>query len=103
MRAITAEDPKVGFVRNDIIPKNVFGEPILTPSGYLPKMEKRGRHAHHIDMDRSNNALGNIILLSSETHHELHKDLHRCLRQCIKKGIISFNRNTLTYEIQESP
>jgi hypothetical protein len=56
---------------------------------------------HHIDMDKSNNNLSNLIVVLKPEHHQLHGNLEQLASSLIKRGIITFDRNTESYVIKE--
>lgn len=63
--------------------------------GKIPK----GWVIHHIDMNRINNDLDNLIALPHGEHLKLHGTLNKLAEELIKRGIIKFNKEKLQYEL----
>lgn len=62
------------------------------------KIPKKGQPIHHIDLDRMNYKINNLIVLSSNSEHQqLHATLNKVVSQLIKKGVIKFKNGK--YEI----
>ena len=57
---------------------------------------------HHIDCDKQNNELLNLITMSIQQHSKSHGTLEKCVAALIKSGAIRFNRKTLSYEVKET-
>lgn len=60
----------------------------------------KGECVHHIDGDRTNNDLDNLVLLSSHQEHRLiHAKFNQLLYKLYQQKKIGFNRQTLEYFI----
>lgn len=57
---------------------------------------------HHIDGDKLNNVVSNLLPLSKSTHRELHGQLETLSYLLIQCGLIVFNRDTCTYALSSS-
>lgn len=54
---------------------------------------------HHIDGNKLNNNIENLLLCSSTSEHKkIESQLRKILNELIKKGVIVFNRDTNNYE-----
>jgi hypothetical protein len=61
---------------------------------------KKGEVIHHIDGDKLNNNIDNLILCDSEKEHQkLHKSLRLISYELIRNGTIKFNKSTREYFI----
>ena len=54
---------------------------------------------HHIDGNKLNNTVSNLIPLTKKAHRELHGDLERLSYLLIQTGLIKFNHETGTYSL----
>jgi hypothetical protein len=53
---------------------------------------------HHIDGDKQNNNIENLVLLENESaHRKLHASLYKLSALLVKKGLIECDRLTLSY------
>lgn len=57
---------------------------------------------HHIDGDKLNNVVDNLIPLSKQAHRELHGQLEKLSYLLIQSGLITFDKNTGTYSLSSS-
>lgn len=58
----------------------------------------KGEGVHHIDGDKLNNDINNLILYANEKEHrEIHNSLQDVSFDLIKNGIIKFNKETKKY------
>lgn len=57
---------------------------------------------HHIDGDRLNNDISNLVLCSSTSEHtSIHHSGNEIVYQLYKKGIVGFDMNTKTYYLKK--
>lgn len=61
-----------------------------------------GEVVHHIDGDKLNNALDNLIPLSKRAHREAHGSLERVAYYLIQRGLIDYDRSTNTYALSSA-
>ena len=61
----------------------------------------KGYVVHHIDGNKQNNILSNLVLLTVEEHNNAHAKSELLIFQLVKDGIISFNRTTKLYEFSD--
>lgn len=94
----TIKCPKDGYAYYNCGTKRVFI--------YRENMEKLlGRPlatdeiVHHIDCDKTNDDIDNLLLCSSSEHKKLHCQLECLARDLIKSGVIKFNKDNRMYEI----
>lgn len=57
---------------------------------------------HHIDGDKLNNALGNLVPLTKQDHREAHGSLERVSYQLIQAGLIEYDRGSNSYNLSSS-
>jgi len=60
---------------------------------------KKSECVHHINLDKQDNNIENLLLLNNSEHQKLHGNLNNIVSQLIKKGIIVLNLNTEQYEL----
>ena len=90
------------------------GEGYITKQGYLLVYDGNGyvpahrvvlppkdpnNVIHHIDGDKLNNLLGNLIELTKPAHREAHGSLERVSYQLIQSGLIEYDRETNSYNL----
>lgn len=54
---------------------------------------------HHIDCDKENNAIENLVVVDVIEHNKAHGSLNSCAKRLIEIGALQFNRSTLRYEV----
>lgn len=54
---------------------------------------------HHIDGDKLNNELSNLIPLSKENHRKAHGSLEKCSYVMIQSGLVEYNISSNTYNL----
>lgn len=60
-----------------------------------------GEQVHHIDGDKLNNKIDNLLLCKNTKHHkDVDCQLHELAFELVRKNIITFNREIEEYEIQ---
>ena len=59
------------------------------PTGYV---------VHHIDGDKWNNSIENLVLMTMKDHNNAHAKSESLIFQLVKEGKVSFNRSTNLYE-----
>ena len=57
---------------------------------------------HHIDGNKLNNAVSNLLPLTKKAHKELHGQLERVSYMLIQAGVIEFDRESGTYRLSTS-
>jgi len=73
-----------------------LGRELKTTQGY------RGEQIHHIDGDKLNNSLDNLVLCKDITEHRnLHCQLEEIAYELVKKGKIIFDKKTNKYKLNE--
>lgn len=76
-----------------LIYENFLGRELVTEKG-----GKNGEQIHHIDGDKQNNNLDNLLLCSNSKEHRLvHASLERVAFELIRKGVIKFDKQSKTY------
>lgn len=80
-----------------LIYEEYTGKKIRTQRGY------NGEQIHHIDGDKLNNNIDNLILCkNTKEHREIDHQLHRIALDLVKSGIIIFNKDNKEYILNES-
>jgi hypothetical protein len=63
-----------------------------------PVDKQSGELVHHVDLDKANNDLKNLVLLPDEqAHKDAHKSLEKMSIQLIQAGLIRYSRNSNRY------
>lgn len=62
----------------------------IIPTGYV---------VHHIDGNKKNNKIDNLVLLTVQEHNNAHAKSESIVFELINRGLVSFNRNTKLYEL----
>jgi hypothetical protein len=79
-----------------IIYEKFLGRKLKTTQGY------RGEQVHHIDGNKLNNSLDNLVLCKDITgHRNLHCQLEEIAYELVRKGIIIFDKETNKYKLNE--
>lgn len=61
-----------------------------------------GEVVHHIDFDKLNNSLDNLLLCSGAGEHmRVHRSLEKLIPELLERGVIRFNRARGVYELCE--
>ena len=62
------------------------------------KIKEHGELVHHIDMDKRNNDISNLMICNGMGHHQdIHATYNDVCASLMKKGIIGFNKETEEY------
>jgi hypothetical protein len=67
---------------------------------HIKKRIPKGMVVHHIDGDKTNNILDNLILCSIKDHNRCHAKIEQIVFELYKKGIVGFDKKTLEYYIK---
>ena len=59
-------------------------------------------HVHHIDMDKTNNDISNLLLCSPSDHMKIHHTFNELCEKMLKDGKIIFNDKTGKYNFNEN-
>jgi len=68
---------------------------------YLNRKLDRSEHVHHIDGNKINNKLDNLIVVKASVHNSVHASLEKCAFELLKQGFIEFNKDYLKYELKK--
>lgn len=80
-----------------LILENELGREIKTQQGNM------GEQVHHVDGDKLNNNLENLVLCSDTREHRLiHCQLEEVSFELVRLGVISFDKETKQYKINAS-
>jgi hypothetical protein len=66
-------------------------------SAQLGRALTSNEFVHHIDFNKSNNNISNLIIVTPEEHMEIEKQIRFVLEVLINKGIVAFNKETKSY------
>lgn len=67
---------------------------------HLDRSLERHESVHHIDGNKLNNDLNNLVVLTWDEHKKSHISLEECGHELMKLGYIEFDRNTNRYRIK---
>lgn len=62
------------------------------------KLESK-EHIHHIDGDKINNDLDNLLIVDVSSHRKIHCSLEKCSFELVRSGIIIFDKESNSYKI----
>lgn len=80
--------------------ENYRPEHIVIMEDFIGRKLRNNECVHHIDGNRQNNNIDNLVLIDSNQHHrKTHNSLQKVGYQLLKEGKIKFNRQTKEYEI----
>ena len=80
--------------------ENYRPEHIIVMEKFLGRTLHKKECVHHIDGDKQNNRIDNLVIIDSNEHHrKTHHSLQKIGYEIIKKGKIKFNRNNNLYEL----
>jgi len=65
------------------------------------KLDSRKEQIHHIDRNKLNNEIENLLVLSVSDHMKLHGQLESLLFELYNRGMIIFNRESKRYEFNQ--
>lgn len=78
-----------------LVMENHIGRKLNTSQG------GNGEQVHHIDGDKLNNKIDNLLLCKNTKHHkDVDCQLHELAFELVRKKLIIFNKETEEYEIQ---
>ena len=73
-------------------------EHVLVMEKFLKRKLKKGESIHHIDVDKQNNDITNLILYTDEQEHKrMHKSLEKIGIDLLKLGMVKFDREKKEY------
>ena len=72
-----------------------------TPEHRVVTAAQPGEVVHHIDGDRSNNAIENLAVLSASGHREAHASLRNLSYHLVRIGLIEYDRAARAYVLRE--
>lgn len=79
--------------------ENYRPEHIVVIEKHIGRKLEKDECVHHIDGDRQNNNIDNLVVIDSNKHHRVtHMSLQSVGYELYKKGFIIFNRDSLIYE-----
>jgi len=68
---------------------------------HIKRKLKTNETVHHIDGDKLNNNLDNLLLCGNNQHSKIHANLEKVAYSLIKIGVIKFDRNTQEYYVEK--
>ncbi len=67
----------------------------------LGRYLKRSEHVHHINLNKADNRLENLVICkSNKEHFSAHGSLNTCVEELINKGVLAFDRGQLRYYVK---
>lgn len=93
-RSITSD----GYVNVYVGVKQYRKEHLLVMEKHIGRVLEIQERVHHIDLDKINNELNNLVLHCNESsHRQSHNSLQEVNSTLIKAGLIGYNRNSNQY------
>lgn len=87
-----------GYVQVYLGAKHYRKEHFLVMEKHLGRTLRKGEVVHHIDGNKQNSELANLVLLRNEKEHRAaHNSLYNLSCQLIQAGLIFYNRDTNQY------
>ena len=75
-------------------------EHTLVMEKYLSRKLKKNENIHHIDVNKQNNDINNLIIYTDEQDHKnMHKSLEKIGIDLLKLGLVIFDKKTRQYKI----
>lgn len=72
----------------------------LVMEEHLGRLLTQKEQVHHINLVKSDNRLENLLLCSDASQHfKAHGTLNKCVEKLMQTGILTFNKETFSYEI----
>ena len=68
----------------------------------LGRKLSKNEGVHHIDGNKLNNDLSNLVVLNWDIHQKAHGSLEKCAFELVKKGFIEFDSETKTYKLKDN-
>jgi len=68
----------------------------------LGRKLSKNEGVHHIDGNKLNNELSNLVVLNWDIHQKAHSSLEKCAFELVKKGFIEFDYETKTYKLKDN-
>jgi len=72
-------------------------EHIIVMEKHIGKKIPKGMVVHHIDGDKQNNNIDNLLLCTVQEHNNCHAKIEQMVFDLVKQGLVSFDRNTQKY------
>ena len=85
-------------------PKKYSNGGLLYYEHILALESKLGRYltdkevGHHIDLDKQNNSIDNLVECSTVEHQQIHNQLNELVSKLIKNGVINFDKQKRKYD-----
>jgi hypothetical protein len=87
-----------GYVQVYLGPKSYRKEHFLVMEKAIGRRLSRVEVVHHIDLDKQNSSLSNLVLLANESaHRAVHNSLDGVSRKLVRAGLIAFDRSRNRY------
>jgi hypothetical protein len=88
--------PEHPYARKGFVPEHrVILEEVL---GRFLTADER---VHHINCDPADNRKENLFLSDKNKHSKIHANLEKCVKLLVNQGLLTFNKDTLLYEVTE--
>lgn len=79
--------------------RNYKKEHIFLIERHLGRRLSKFEEVHHIDGDKLNNQMDNLVLLDGASHKGIHQSLQDIAYQLVQRGFIEFDHNTTSYRV----
>lgn len=67
---------------------------------YLGIKLERSQGVHHIDGDKTNNAISNLTVMDWSDHQKAHKSLEKCGLELMSLGYVFFDKEKKAYKVK---
>jgi hypothetical protein len=75
-------------------------EHIIIMEKILGRKLYQGENVHHIDGNKYNNDVNNLVVLNKKQHYEAHYSIGNCLSIFFKNGLVGFDKETKSYFVK---
>jgi predicted RNA-binding Zn-ribbon protein involved in translation (DUF1610 family) len=76
-------------------------EHIVVMENHIGKRIPKGMVVHHIDGNKSNNNLENLLLCTVKEHNKCHAVIERLVFDLYQKGLVGFDKEKMEYYFKE--
>lgn len=82
--------------------KNFVPEHRMIVENAIGRVLRRDEFVHHINCDKADNRLENLVVLDSYTHNTAHGSIESCVPELFAIGVLEFDRSTNRYIVKKA-